>query len=400
MVWTSETAGKVTVEYGPKGAFNLTQTATTQTLLPADTQLTNTVYQYSATLPKLQAGQQYSYRVSLDGQIVSTGTAQSFITPQAGAASFRFLAFGDSGEGCAEQFQLAQMMAQENVDFALHTGDIAYPLGSYQNYQSLYFDAYRDLMQKVSFFPCAGNHDMYFQGGAAYRTVHALPTQGVPDVDAGYYYSFDWANAHFYSLDSNCLAEDDNGVLADRAVRMLKWLEQQLQQARLFWRIPFFHHSPYAVGEHDQEVIPALVRKYIVPLLDKYGVPFILAGHEHSYQRTVPLRGGNNTPASNGAVYITSGGGGGTLCQYATKPWVAAGQAANHYLTVNVQGTTLQLSSLLLNGGVLEPRHHQSCSWPPGKTCIRCCFRAGPRGRWRPDQYFWVANGRFINYPH
>lgn len=354
VVWNSELSGAVTIEYGLNGAWTHTQAATATTLLPSETKLSNTLYRYSAALPNLQPGQQYNYRVRLDGQEITSGSSLTFGTPRTDGHSFRFLVFGDSGQGCPEQTQLGQLMTNEPADLVIHTGDIAYPLGSYEYYLSRYFDTYRGLMQQKPVFPCPGNHDVYFEGGTAYRAMHSLPSQGVPEEDIGHYYTFEWSNAHFYSLDTNCLDTDNDDVLSDRATRMLAWLEQQLQQARQFWRIVFFHHSPYASGEHAGEKTLSAVRRHFVPVLDRYAVPVVLAGHEHSYQRTYPLRNGQVVPAGTGATYFTSGGGGGSLYPCKPGPLVAFNHVDNHYLTADVQGSKLRVTARVLSGKVVD----------------------------------------------
>jgi hypothetical protein len=53
------------------------------------------------------------------------------------------------------------------------------------------------------------------------------------------------------------------------------------------------------------------VRTDVLPIVERYQVQLVLTGHEHSYQRSKPLRAGQVVKSGPGTVYITTGGGGG-----------------------------------------------------------------------------------------
>src|SRR5439155_2445433 len=188
--------------------------------------------------------------------------------------------------------------------FVIHLGDIAYYNGTFAQFQSGYFDYYRTLMSYVPFFPTPGNHDYESNNAAAYLAVHAVPQEGVPMEDRGRYYSFDWGNAHFVSLDTNLPLEQ----AVEGAGPMLEWLEQDLKATRQFSRIVFFHHPPYAAGLNQGEIRCAWAREHISPILEAHGVQLVLSGHEHSYQRSYAIRNQAVVKANQGTVYITSGG--------------------------------------------------------------------------------------------
>ena len=59
---------------------------------------------------------------------------------------------------------------------------------------------------------------------AAYLASHSLPASGVDPADAGRYYSFDWGDIHFTSVDSNLMRSASMD-------RMLAWLDQQAPSA-------------------------------------------------------------------------------------------------------------------------------------------------------------------------
>lgn len=326
--WTSTSPGQGHVEFWDD--------ARAVHQVPATLRQAGTRYRFDATLTGLSPASSYAYRASQDG--VPVGTAK-FATP--GVPNFEFLAFGDSGTGSPAQQQLAQRMLQQPAAFVLHTGDLVYPAGSFERYESLYFAYYEELMRKAPFFPCPGNHDYYETSCIPYRALHSLPGESVPAQDQGRYYSFDWGNAHFISLDTN-----DSLLEAVRGTGgMLRWLEADLETSQKFWRIVVLHHSPYAAGQHESEIEGRLIREHITPILKKHAVPLVLNGHEHSYQRSVPV---------GGTTYITTGGGGAPLYPVPPSPLFEKAAAEFHFVSVSITGAKLNLRALRADGSVLD----------------------------------------------
>lgn len=345
--WTTLAPGNGEVEYWDDSNVRLRAPASMTAFLPAETGMPAPYYRFESVLPKLDPGTAYAYRVLMGGQPIPSPTL-SFRTP--GTAPFDFLVFGDSGTGSPEQKQIANLLLNREAGFIVHTGDLVYPSGTFERYESLYFDYYRDLMRDVPFFPCPGNHDYYETSCIPYRAIHSLPRDTVSTSDYGRYYSFDWGNAHFISLDSNdSLWEAVNG-----SGRMLQWLDNDLRTTTKFWRIVVLHHPAYSAGKHSEEPEAEMVRNYIAPILDKYSVPLVLNGHEHSYQRSAPITGGRVAARGEGTLYITTGGGGADLHPVSQAETVEIAESVHHFLTCNVSGTKLKIQAVRLDGSELD----------------------------------------------
>lgn len=279
-----------------------------------------------AVIDGLAPGTEYKYQVA--------DASHAFRT--AGRGRTPFLVIGDTGTGSPEQSTLAQMLAKEEASLLLHTGDVAYPVGNIEAYEQRYFDYYHAMMPRVPFYPCPGNHDYYETGAAPYFALHDLPRDGVHESEHGRYYSFEWGDATFISLDSNEPLDDPF-----RRARMLAWLDKTLTDSDRFWRIVYFHHPPFASGPNEQDPLTALARQHIVPILEKHNVPVVFNGHEHSYQRSKPV---------NGAVYYTSGGGGAPLYPIGKGATVAHGVSANHYLRGVIADYRMRVEAVGLDG--------------------------------------------------
>jgi len=82
--------------------------------------------------------------------------------------------------------------------------------------------------------------------------------------------------------------------------------------------VAFFHHCVYATsaGHASDDG----VRSALAPLFDEFSVDLAVQGHNHSWERTNPIRGGRSTvsapnrstvhPATDGTTYICAGSGG------------------------------------------------------------------------------------------
>jgi hypothetical protein len=279
----------------------------------------------------------------------STAPADQFFTtsPEVGQlpadGNTRVWLIGDSGTGGDDQSNrhagealevLAGMQAfidgdGEPVDIFMMLGDNAYDVGSDFNYQQAVFEVYPGLLKNVSVWSTIGNHEMgmgpanpttelagfsqssdpdsyYPIPGAAtsrvpYLDIFTLPADGeVGGVPSGteQYYSFDFGNMHFVSLDSQLSARDD-----DQRAAMQAWLVDDLSSNNADWTIVIFHHPPYSKGaSHDSDTAgdPGTgldlidtpqkdMREEFVPLFDDYGVDVVYSGHSHSYERSYYL---------------------------------------------------------------------------------------------------------------
>jgi hypothetical protein len=348
ILWTSpkQTSGSVVVieGSGARTAFPATVTA----FEPSVTQLPSTYYQYQADITGLNAGTNYQYQVLLDGEIVAGDPLENaFRTPAGGQMSF--LVFGDSGAATPQQNALIQrMMAETGVAKVIHVGDLAYDSGTFAEFEANYFAANAGLMSRLPFFTTPGNHEYVTNNAAPFLAGHVAPASNVPAADLGRYYSYDWGDIHFASIDSNLLP-------GEASARMLSWLDNDLSATRKFWKIVFLHHPAYPTGTHRGDPVCGLVQQLVNPVVEKHGVQLVLAGHEHGYERSFPISANQPVAAdSPSTMYVISGGGGQSMEEVGPLPQCALSVQAFHYLRVDVANSALTFRAIGMDGSVID----------------------------------------------
>jgi uncharacterized repeat protein (TIGR01451 family) len=124
-------------------------------------------------------------------------------------------------------------------------------------------------------------------------------------------YSFDYGNAHFLYLDAN--PHLFNGILPSGTVdttppplfpayptALANWVIGDLDASKQLWKIVVFHQPAFSSG--DATLLNSQMRA-VAKILEDHGVNIVFNGHEHNYQRTLPLRATARTadPASTTA---------------------------------------------------------------------------------------------------
>jgi hypothetical protein len=215
----------------------------------------------------------------------------------------------------------------EPADLFLMLGDNAYNQGTDMEHQSGIFDVYTSVLATTPVWPTIGNHEMggaglstttspndymIFGDGAnggpdpapdspmPYLNIFTLPADaevgGLP-TGTEQYYSFDYANVHIVSLDSQLSIRD-----TDSRAAMLQWLKDDLMSNNQDWTIVIYHHPPYTKGSHDSDSkdIGTLVdidqpifaiREEFTPVFEQYGVDLAYSGHSHIYERSYYING-------------------------------------------------------------------------------------------------------------
>jgi hypothetical protein len=283
------------------------------------------VTDHEVTLTGLSPDTLYNYtigstvQVLAGGDLNSNGDGEHFFTtsPVSGTDKpTRVWVIGDSGTADANAVAVRNgyksFTGNRETDVWLMLGDNAYTSGTDAQYQAAVFDTYPQLLRQTPLWSALGNHDaidMIFNAPGAYPQIFSFPTAGESGgVGSGSenYYSFNYGNIHFISLDSSINANRVAGSA------MWTWLEADLITNTQNWTIAFWHHPHYSKGSHDSDAEIALqeMRQNALPLLEAYGVDLILTGHSHSYERSYLVDGHSGQSGTLTPAMILDGGDG------------------------------------------------------------------------------------------
>src|SRR5258707_8963943 len=169
------------------------------------------------------------------------------------------------------------------------------------------------------FFSFKGNNYSSPAAIAAYKASTLTDSGKGPkqQIDHESNYSFDYGSAHFVFLDANPHLFDGvlDGPAVDAAPQqtfppypsvLRDWLIHDLDSSAQPWKFVVFHQPAFSSGN-------ATVRnnqmRAVAKFLEDHGVNMVFNGHEHNYQRTVPVRANANvaagpSPAGPAAVSI------------------------------------------------------------------------------------------------
>jgi hypothetical protein len=265
------------------------------------------------------------------------------------SVSTRIWALGDSGGLSFGETNVLSVrdayysfVQTRRSDVWLLLGDNAYEDGLDDEYQTNFFSVFSPLVQQLPAWPTIGNHETYAadaSGWFPYLDIFSIPTNGeaggVPS-STNRYYSFNYGNIHFVSLDAMTQNRAADGPMAN-------WLRADLDANTNQWLIAFWHHPPYSKGSHDSDKEIELIemRQNFVPILEAHGADLVLCGHSHNYERSYLLHGHYGYSTNLSPSMILDNGSGreadtGAYVKFASGPqankgtvYVVAGSAAD-----------------------------------------------------------------------
>ncbi len=302
-----------------------------------------TAYQY-AIEPATQRSAAAGAGAAADDDQVLAGHTRTAPRP---GGSFRFVVVSDSGEATEQQYALGELIAQQDPDLFIHTGDIVMPAGLYEEYPAKFLRPYATLIARAAVYPVLGNHDWHDTQGEPFYKVFDLPVNGPEGVRPEQHYWFDFGDARFIGINSNIDFESVRDHVAP-------WLDRVLADAGDRWKIVYCHHGIYTDGVHRPR---GAFLEHIVPLLDRHGVDLALAGHNHIYERTRPMRAGEPVADGQGTVYMTVGTGGSLprkLMEPASDFMAAADDSECSFTVVDASPAALHLRQMGLSGKIID----------------------------------------------
>lgn len=271
----------------------------------------------------------------------------------------RFIVGGDVY--CADIKRVQRMnhqAAKVNPRFAILGGDIAYSAPSGKKKKSPddfskwreFFSVWMDEMKDadgcmIPLFTTIGNHEVK---GRYNKTSANAPLYYTffprPFTKTYYDFGFGWY-AHFVFLDSSHTTPIKG--------KQTKWLEKILKKHAWYaHRFAIYHVGAYpSTGDFDIKV-RRNVRKYWVPLFEKYRLNGCFENHDHSYKRTHPLINGKINP--KGVVYFGDGSWGVEPRKPKKRSYIAHAVQAQQVLVVELSEHKRTFKALDADGKTID----------------------------------------------
>lgn len=312
------------------------------TNLNQEVNIGNNVKDHIVELTGLSASTTYYYAVGTTSSILSTvnGMHRFKTHPLPGTdVPVRVWAIGDFGRNSTGQVDVKQSYFEytgdRETDVWLWLGDNAYNDGKDSEYQSKVFTVtnFSDAFSHMPFWPSPGNHD--YNEVWAESTLFGIPYANIPfsqhegpyfDMvevpkygEAGgfssqheVFYSFDYGDVHFLSLNSEVY---DYTQTFTGINQMKAWIESDLQQNTAKFTVAYFHQPPYSKGSHDsddiQELVMKAMREKILPTLENYDIDLVVCGHSHVFERSALIKGhyGNSSSLDASTMLLNNSNG-------------------------------------------------------------------------------------------
>ncbi len=253
--------------------------------------------------------------------------------------SATFAVLGDNGTGGRNAMDIARQMAHtyEETPYGLVVllGDISYYGSIADRYEEVFLEPLGPLLDaSVTFELAVGNHELeYVPSSEANQEI----VRRIEEIGAeGSFYSVVHGPVEIFILDSSTPQ-----ITGAAGPEQLAWLEGALSASTAPWKVAAFHHPPYSSGGRGSSVE---VREVLEPLFVKYGVDLVLTGHDHHYERTVPL---------DGVTYVVSGAGS-KLREAGASDFTAVSENTLQFMIAEATTDSLVLRAVGADGAIID----------------------------------------------
>ena len=284
----------------------------------------------------LQPDTQYSYRVGGKGIWSPTYTVRT--APDRAAspdAQLTIAVLGDSrgnyatwGMALKAAFQTAQ------PDLVLFSGDMV-SLGPVQDDWDQWFGQSEDELHTAPLVVAHGNHEV---NGVNFFSQFAMPGDEQN-------FGVDFGPLHL------AVANDtppDTETLSDTA----QFLDGNLAPGDSApWSAVMTHKTMWSAAVSDHPMDTTTTRAALQPTVDAHQVDLAFEGHDHNYERTVPMKG---TAAGSGTTYVRMGTAGAPLEVSGTDYWTAATESTYGFGIARARAGQFSFTAYRLDGSIID----------------------------------------------
>ena len=234
---------------------------------------------------------------------------EALALPRGGDFILRFAVYGDNQRGIPVHRRIVEAILLSGAEVVLHVGDYVTDGRSDEQWEVQFRRPARPLLERTLFLGVLGNHD---RNSRRYYEI-VKPPGGRP------WFVVNRKTVAFIGVDTNKNMRPGS--------EQARWLEETLGRRGEGWKVVFLHEAPYS-SSWPWPGGALKTRAHVMPLLERYGVHLVFAGHIHNYERFHRA----------GIPYVIAGGGGDRLSKPEQLPnphkvWTAM---LHHFCTADV----------------------------------------------------------------
>ena len=237
---------------------------------------------FRAQVQRPPPGLQRQIEVQMLRDGVPNGPARMLMVPPAASAATPWTAvlIGNHGFGTAHAASMIATIANSKPDLLIADGDTVYDRGEWQYFAARGLWPLASLAKSAMLVFALGNHDTQTEKGAPMVGNLRPPANGPPGLLPGLNYSFDFANARFFVVDTST---------GSSTTPIGPWLLAGLKASPKAWNIVVSHELPYThpSTQPDRQALQT-VRQDVLVAAIQGGADLMLGGACHSYQRYLP----------------------------------------------------------------------------------------------------------------
>jgi hypothetical protein len=334
ILWETTEPGTSVVEYGLNAKLKDKMALEAQTSM------------HEVPLKNLKPNTRYFYKVTTTDAKGRTLSSEllTFCTAVDAYSAYSFGVIGDTQKNPKVTGLVAKLIWERRPNFVIHVGDVVDNGPDKKEWVHELFGPSAPLLSRVAVFPTIGNHE---RNHAHFYKYFSLPK---PE----YYYRYRYGNADFFVVDSNKSLKP--------GTEQYEWLDRELGRSDAKWKFAYHHHPAYSSDDDDygntwrgDSTFGDMNVRNLVALYEKHNVDVVFNGHIHVYERTWPIRAGK-VDCKKGVVYVTSGGGGGSLENFApNRAWFQAEVRVDyHFCHVTIHGGRLNFKAFDKDGRLFD----------------------------------------------
>jgi predicted phosphodiesterase len=225
--------------------------------------------------------------------------------------NFNFLVIGDFGElrpawnyselPCkVVSRSMKKFVDSEDISMVLTLGDNIYAEstpGYFKDAVTIFCEIFHEILEKVPFYLSYGNHDYYdnkSRGMILDELNQNLISPEVPSNKIIVMKDFK-ISLTFLPCDLICHGKFESNTIKNECVKMLAkddysveylWLENHLklisEDSSITWKFVIIHYPVFSISTTGMD--SENLKTYLLPLLVKYKIDVLLAGHNHNMQ--------------------------------------------------------------------------------------------------------------------